>query len=136
MSTRRIIKKQEDVELSEDGKTLEVLYEFDYNGNNYIDIPIEFVQQALPPQTDEWKEKLISLLRGLEAQNIDKFIEVAKTPNDYLQYGLAYSSAAMKLKNHPPQTECEHRWIHNTNNNTKYCSKGCDGFKEHPSRVG
>ena len=53
MSTRRTIKKQEDVELSEDGKTLEVLYEFDYNGNNYIDIPIEFVQQALPPQTEE-----------------------------------------------------------------------------------
>ena len=53
MSTRRTIKKQEDVELSEDGKTLEVLYEFDYNGNNYIDIPIEFVQQALPPHTDK-----------------------------------------------------------------------------------
>jgi hypothetical protein len=24
---------------------------------------------------------------------------------------------------------CEHRWIHNTHTDTKYCSKGCDGFK-------
>ena len=47
MSTCREIKKQEDVELSEDGKTIEVLYMSDYNGNNYIDIPIEFVRQAL-----------------------------------------------------------------------------------------
>ena len=55
MSTWREIKKQEDVELSEDGKTLEVLYMSDYNGNNYIDIPIEFVMQALSPQTDDEK---------------------------------------------------------------------------------
>ena len=59
MSTWREIKKQEDVELSEDGKTLEVLYMSDYNGNNYIDIPIEFARQALPPQTDDKYQKLI-----------------------------------------------------------------------------
>ena len=24
---------------------------------------------------------------------------------------------------------CEHHWIHNTHTDTKYCGKGCDGFK-------
>jgi hypothetical protein len=27
------------------------------------------------------------------------------------------------------ELDCEHRWIHNTHTDTKYCSKGCDGFK-------
>ena len=26
---------------------------------------------------------------------------------------------------------CNHTWIHNIHQNTKYCSKGCDGFKKH-----
>ena len=29
------------------------------------------------------------------------------------------------------QFVCEHRWTHNTHSDTKYCSKGCDGFKIH-----
>ena len=41
------IKKQEDVELSGDGKTIEVLYSSDEHGNNYIDIPIEFIKSVL-----------------------------------------------------------------------------------------
>lgn len=41
------IKEQDDVELSDDKKTLEVCYEHDHNGNLYIDIPIEFVKHAL-----------------------------------------------------------------------------------------
>jgi regulator of replication initiation timing len=26
---------------------------------------------------------------------------------------------------------CEHRWINNTHDNSKYCSRGCDGFIKH-----
>ena len=29
------------------------------------------------------------------------------------------------------QLVCDHQWIHNTHSNTKYCSKGCDGFEIH-----
>lgn len=47
MSLWKQIKNQEDVELSEDGKTIEVLYEFDHNGNNYIEIPVEFIKNVL-----------------------------------------------------------------------------------------
>lgn len=41
------IKDIEDVEISNDGKTLEVLYHTDNQGNWYVDIPIEFVKQRL-----------------------------------------------------------------------------------------
>ena len=47
MSTWIEIKKQEDVEISEDGKTIQVLYRYDHNGNNYIEIPVEFVKTHL-----------------------------------------------------------------------------------------
>ena len=47
MSIWHEIKKQEDVELSEDGKTLEILYKHDHNGNKYIEIPVEFIKCAL-----------------------------------------------------------------------------------------
>jgi len=47
MSIWHEIKKQEDVELSEDGKTIEVLYGFDHNGNKYIEIPVDFVKCVL-----------------------------------------------------------------------------------------
>lgn len=29
------------------------------------------------------------------------------------------------------QLNCDHSWIHDTHKGTKYCSSGCDGFKEH-----
>ena len=41
------IKSQEDVELSEDGETIDVHYGHDHNGNNYIEIPIEFLKSLL-----------------------------------------------------------------------------------------
>ena len=47
MSIWHEIKDPEDVELSEDKKTLEVCYGSDNNGNLYVDIPIEFVKLAL-----------------------------------------------------------------------------------------
>ena len=45
------IKDQEDVEISEDGKTIDVLFGGDHNGNNYVEIPIEFITNVLtqPP---------------------------------------------------------------------------------------
>lgn len=50
MSLWKKIKCQDDVELSEDGKTLEVLYDSDNQGNYYIEIPIEFVKLAFEKQ--------------------------------------------------------------------------------------
>lgn len=47
MSIWKEIKNQEDVKLSEDGKTIDVCYKQDYSGNHYIEIPIEFVKSAL-----------------------------------------------------------------------------------------
>lgn len=47
MSIWHEIKEQEDVELSEDGKTVEVCFGHDHNGNLYVDIPIEFVKSVL-----------------------------------------------------------------------------------------
>ena len=47
MSTWIEIKNQEDVELSEDGKTIEVKYNFDEFGNTYIEIPVEFIYYVL-----------------------------------------------------------------------------------------
>ncbi len=47
MSVWHEIKNQSDVELSDDGKTIEVCYGHDHNGNLYVDIPVEFVKFAL-----------------------------------------------------------------------------------------
>lgn len=53
MSIWKKIKHQDDVELSEDGKTLEVFYDSDLSGNWYIEIPIEFVKKALTLEKQE-----------------------------------------------------------------------------------
>lgn len=51
------IKDQDDVELSEDGKTLEVLYDTDNQGNYYIEIPIEIIRKAMGLKCKYiWKE--------------------------------------------------------------------------------
>lgn len=42
------VKEQEDVELSVDGKTLDVCFLEDHNGGNYVEIPIEFVKKVMP----------------------------------------------------------------------------------------
>lgn len=47
MSIRRTITNPEDVELSENGKELEILIGGDDCGNEYVDIPVEFVRKAL-----------------------------------------------------------------------------------------
>ena len=43
MSIWHTVKESDDVQLSDDKKTLEVLLNSDHNGNNYIEIPVEFV---------------------------------------------------------------------------------------------
>ena len=47
MSVRYIIKSQENVELSADGKEIEILYDTDYNGNCYVDVPVEYIRKVL-----------------------------------------------------------------------------------------
>lgn len=47
MSVWHTVKDIDDIDISEDGKTLEVLLNSDNFGNNYIEIPIEFVVKKL-----------------------------------------------------------------------------------------
>ena len=47
MSEWTEIKTREDVELSEDGKHIEVLYNTNMWGNQYIEIPVEFITSEL-----------------------------------------------------------------------------------------
>jgi len=44
MSTWYDIENQEDVDLSDNGKEIHVLFGYDRDGNKYISIPIEFVK--------------------------------------------------------------------------------------------
>lgn len=57
MSIWKKVKHQDDVELSEDGKTLEVFYDSDQFGSCYIEIPIEFVKKALENIPDEGNDR-------------------------------------------------------------------------------
>jgi len=45
MSVWYQITDQEDIEISEDGKTLHVLFHTDHSGNIYVEIPIEFIER-------------------------------------------------------------------------------------------
>ena len=63
MSTWIKITNEEDVELSEDGETVDVLYSHDHNGNNYIEIPIEFIFN--PISKAHWlKRKFEEAMKG------------------------------------------------------------------------
>ena len=46
------IADQEDVELSEDGRTIDVLVSSDDFGNNYVMIPIEFIKHCIKEQAN------------------------------------------------------------------------------------
>jgi hypothetical protein len=46
MSVWHTIKDPDDVDLSLDGKTLDVLFKSDNSGNHYVEIPIEFVRRC------------------------------------------------------------------------------------------
>lgn len=41
------IKNQDDIEISADGKTLEILFNTNQFGNQYIEIPIKFITKIL-----------------------------------------------------------------------------------------
>ncbi len=47
MSLWHKIKNQDDVEISDDGETLDVLFSSDDSGNNYVEIPIRFIEYRL-----------------------------------------------------------------------------------------
>lgn len=47
MSVWYTIEDPEDVEISKDGKTMDVLFSTDDCGNNYVEIPIELVKSCL-----------------------------------------------------------------------------------------
>ncbi len=41
------IKDQDDVELSEDGKSIEILFNTNKFGNQYVDIPLNFIMRTI-----------------------------------------------------------------------------------------
>ena len=41
------VEKQEDVDMSEDGKELHIMYDYDDSGNKYVSVPIELVLEAI-----------------------------------------------------------------------------------------
>lgn len=41
------IEDQEDVELSKDGRSIEILFNSTDQGNQYVDVPIEFIRRLL-----------------------------------------------------------------------------------------
>lgn len=49
------IKNQDDIEISEDGKMLEVLFNTNQFGNQYIEIPIKFIAKILAQPAIEAK---------------------------------------------------------------------------------
>jgi hypothetical protein len=46
------VKDSDDVSLSKDGKTIDVLFDSNDWGNVYIEIPVEFIAKLLPPSGD------------------------------------------------------------------------------------
>jgi len=50
MSIRYEIKDFDDLDISDDGTEMEVLFNHTHNGNNYVDIPIEMVLDLLRQQ--------------------------------------------------------------------------------------
>jgi len=47
MSIWHDVEKQEDVDMSEDGKELHIMYDYDDSGNKYVSVPIELVLEAI-----------------------------------------------------------------------------------------
>ena len=82
MSLWKKIKDEDDVELSEDGKTLEVLYDTDKQGNYYIEIPIEIVRKAMGLRCKYiWTEGAgCSRVSGCEYPKCQAFTYESKAP--------------------------------------------------------
>lgn len=47
MSIRHEIKDFDDLDISDDGTEIEVLFSHNHNGNQYVDIPIEMIVELL-----------------------------------------------------------------------------------------
>jgi hypothetical protein len=54
MSIRYKVTKENDIEVSEDGTEIEILYDKTYHGNCYIDVPITMITKILPMSECEW----------------------------------------------------------------------------------
>jgi hypothetical protein len=72
-----------------------------------------------------------------EIEIIRKALDTEVNHKDYVKHLtqaktiLNKQEAAISVTRCSTQFVCEHRWTHNTHSDTKYCSKGCDGFKIH-----
>jgi hypothetical protein len=79
MSIWYSIEDPEDVDLSKDGKTLDVLFKSDDSGNHYVEIPIEFVERCLHGRTVTNIEKAIkktdALIEEAEANELKSSIQ-------------------------------------------------------------
>ena len=95
MSTWRMVEDIDDIAVSHDKKTLEILIGSDDWGNNYIEVPIEFIAKRLNDEVDkliqELKEKAEnqnSILFGINGHKILVLMELKerlgspKTPID------------------------------------------------------
>lgn len=71
------IKDNEDVELSNDGKEIEVLFETNQFGNRYINIPAEFIRKVLPSQTQAGSSKYVAQVGELILQDGDDMCVIA-----------------------------------------------------------
>jgi hypothetical protein len=68
-------------------------------GNKYFDTSYTSKNvDDLTNENVELKLKLVNLLKGLEMQNMNRFLDVAK-PKDYLHFGQVYKSAVTKKIN-------------------------------------
>ncbi len=56
MSMWYSVNNKEDVGISEDGKSLEILFKSDHNGNSYIEVPTEFIKEILEALNEKTNE--------------------------------------------------------------------------------
>ena len=54
MSEWHEIKDPDSVSLSEDGKTVEILFKTNRNGNVYVEVPVEFLVKLLQKSDDDY----------------------------------------------------------------------------------
>jgi hypothetical protein len=59
------VEDAEDVEISEDGKTVEVMFNTDYAGNCYVEIPVEMLNKQLAAMQAD-RADMLALLKAIE----------------------------------------------------------------------
>lgn len=111
MSNWYLVKGPKDLEISIDKKFVDVLFDNDPNGNNYVSIPIEFLEALLranpldaqvsfaePNQQLFTVEEVMSFL---EAQKKDCVEAYRENTEDYQ----IYDDTICAIENAPPPTE-------------------------------